>query len=285
MKNTRLRDSRPVGVLQVVVLASLFIAGAGLTAPAGALEEEDPVAAVGTLRVSRAVPGGPAATAGVKADDLLLRLGERALSTFDALQKALATHQAGDTVSLWVQRGDKEVMLEVVLGPRTNGGTSLGIQLEIELGADGVPDEGTERCLEKTEQTYQITSIIQKYQLEFLAEQYESIRTCMERDTRRMTTENAVRFCENVFKVHCSGDQLLGELGEAQVEACEQSLGKSLNRDLRQDRRWTTCAKNWIFDGYSQGGKLGDPAACRAALEACSEPAEGEKASGSENEV
>ena len=68
------------------------------------------------------------------------------------------------------------------------------------------------------------------------------------------------------FKVHCSGLDLLTEIGEAQVRQCEELLSGSLGLRPRQYKGWQTCAQHKVFDRYSFDGTTSDTAACTAAL-------------------
>jgi C-terminal processing protease CtpA/Prc len=63
-------------------------------------------------------PDGPAAKAGLKVNDLLLKLAERKLGTPQDLRDALKAHQAGDTVAIEVLSKGKRSTVEVTLGER-----------------------------------------------------------------------------------------------------------------------------------------------------------------------
>jgi hypothetical protein len=56
------------------------------------------------LRVRRVLPGSPAALAGLKVDDQILRVGGRAIERSKQVRTALAEVQVGDTVELVVRR-------------------------------------------------------------------------------------------------------------------------------------------------------------------------------------
>ena len=68
------------------------------------------------LLVREVEDGSPAARAGVRAGDLLVRLGERDLVDLDALFSELERSAAGDGVALQVVRGSDELELAVDLG-------------------------------------------------------------------------------------------------------------------------------------------------------------------------
>ena len=64
------------------------------------------------------MPGGPAEKAGLKAGDLLIKLGELKISTIEDFENALRKHKPGDKVKLKAKRGEVEVELEATLGTR-----------------------------------------------------------------------------------------------------------------------------------------------------------------------
>lgn len=126
-------------------------------------------------------------------------------------------------------------------------------------------DAATAECLAWIENTYRIDSITRELGLELSAD-YEPIRACVDHDTHRMSPANAVKFCDNVFKVHCSGVDLLAVIGEAVAERCEERLGESLGLRLRQYEGWRTCAQHKVIDRYSKKGEASDEAQCKAAF-------------------
>jgi uncharacterized protein YndB with AHSA1/START domain len=79
--------------------------GAGEGGPAGAL-------------LGAPLPDGGAANAGVRAGDRLLRLGDRAIGTWQDIGVALDQWSAGDTVPITLWRDGAEVVLDVTLGSR-----------------------------------------------------------------------------------------------------------------------------------------------------------------------
>lgn len=58
---------------------------------------------------------GPAAKAGLKAGDVILKLGESKIGNLEDFDSALRKHKAGDKVPVIVRRDGKELTLEVVL--------------------------------------------------------------------------------------------------------------------------------------------------------------------------
>lgn len=68
------------------------------------------------LRVMKVNDGSPAAKAGVKADDVIIKIGDVAVLGIRELTAGLRKYKAGQTVPLVVRRGDSETTLDVVLG-------------------------------------------------------------------------------------------------------------------------------------------------------------------------
>lgn len=69
-----------------------------------------------SLRIAALFPGGPAATAGLKRQDLLTHLDGHAVSNRTQLTKALGRHTVGDQLQLTVQRQSKATALSLELG-------------------------------------------------------------------------------------------------------------------------------------------------------------------------
>lgn len=217
--------------------------------------------------IESVVPGSPAAAAGMLAGDRLISLDGRTIATQSDLQAVMGAHAPGDRVPLLVVRDGEPVDLTLTFGARPDGGVSIGIRinLHMEQDADGEGERGTTECLAWIDRTYRIDAVLKSLELD-LAETYRTAQACVARDTRRMTSDNAIKNCDNVFKVHCSGVDLLTEIGEAQVNRCAAWLEDSLGMQVRQLRGWTTCAEQKVFERSSTGGEAGDKGACRAAL-------------------
>jgi len=66
--------------------------------------------------LSHVVSGGPADLAGLRSDDRVVAIGGRGISTMDEIKKAMMGTQNGDTVSVTVERDDREQTFDVVLG-------------------------------------------------------------------------------------------------------------------------------------------------------------------------
>ena len=65
--------------------------------------------------VQRAVPGFCAATAGIRAGDIIIGLGGFEVQTLNDLSKALRAYSAGDTITVTVWRSGRQVIMNVTL--------------------------------------------------------------------------------------------------------------------------------------------------------------------------
>ena len=233
---------------------------------AGAHSGEDQTLMIDSVRAN-----GPAESAGIKAGDRIVGLDGQKIETLDDLQKIMAAKQPGEAMPVTVQRNGKDVDLSVTLGELPGGGASIGVSIAVyegEVPAD--VGEGTDDCLAWVEDTYKIQSLSEGLGLD-VSDDYETTRSCIEHDTRAMGRANAVKYCDNVFKVHCGGLDLLAEIGEAQVRSCEERLTKSLGINVAEQKSWKTCGQHKVIDRYSISGESSDTeGACKAAFVECS---------------
>ncbi len=220
--------------------------------------------AEGIIRVESVVSGSPAEAAGIQTGDHFVTLDGREVATHAALKEVMEAHRPGDTVPLIVRRDGEMVDLKLTFGERPGGGVSIGVSLVLGMGhGDGAGGgEGTAGCLEWIDKTYRIDSMMRDLDLD-LSDDYETIRACVGRDTSMMSEANAIRYCDNIFKVHCSGIDLVAEIGEAQVQQCEKQLRESLGLNPKKYKGWRTCAEQSVFERYSKAGEAIDEAACR----------------------
>jgi putative serine protease PepD len=72
----------------------------------------------GGARVAEAVEDGPAANAGLRADDVVVRAGGTDIETADELRRAVAAMSPGDELELRIRRGEDEQTVTVELGRR-----------------------------------------------------------------------------------------------------------------------------------------------------------------------
>lgn len=204
----------------------------------------------------------PAAAAGLEEGDSLLQLDDQRMNTLDDLRRVMAAHQPGDTVPLTVERKGKEVELTLTFGDRPGGGVSIGVSFAI-MDASAAVAEGErltrDECLAWVDTTYRLDSMMRDLELE-LSEDAAALRACLKKDIQRMPSPMPVGWCDNAFKIHCPGLDLLTEIGEAQIGQCGKLLGEPLD----------SCAAQKVFDRYARAGEASDETACRAAQQSCS---------------
>ena len=70
------------------------------------------------IRVEKTMPGSPASQAGVLQGDVIKKVGATKITTADSLAAALGKYEVGGVIELTIQRGDKELKIEVVAGDR-----------------------------------------------------------------------------------------------------------------------------------------------------------------------
>lgn len=112
--------------------AALSIAAAGVTATASTASGAAPFAQVAQTQDEQGVlivsvqRDGPAATAGLRRGDIVLKVNETTVNDAQALRDALAKLKPGDEVSLEVSRGGNMETLKVKLGD-ADGRAILGV--------------------------------------------------------------------------------------------------------------------------------------------------------------
>jgi S1-C subfamily serine protease len=107
---------------QVAATVANVARAAGVSAPAVVTPTADEKGMVVVI----VEQGGPAAQAGLKRGDILLKIDNQDVNNQVDLRNALRDHKAGDKVTLTVTHGDDERTLTVTLGDR-NGVAYLGL--------------------------------------------------------------------------------------------------------------------------------------------------------------
>jgi S1-C subfamily serine protease len=62
--------------------------------------------------------GSPAEKAGLKADDVITKIGDYEVPDLEAMTSALRSYKSGDTVAIIVRRGSELTTLTATLGTR-----------------------------------------------------------------------------------------------------------------------------------------------------------------------
>ncbi len=72
----------------------------------------------GGAKLQEITPDSPAAKAGLKANDIVVKADGKPVATYDALTQIIPTKKAGEKLKLTVKRDDKEIEIEVTLADR-----------------------------------------------------------------------------------------------------------------------------------------------------------------------
>lgn len=244
-----------------IVTAALTTAIFLSAAPAFAHGDGEAIIVVNSVN-----PGGPAAAAGLEVGDTILRINGHEIAGQKDLKGVLASHRPGDEVLLTVERKGEKLELALTFGEHPGGGVSVGVSLAIrsmDAGATAsAPGETLTRdeCVAWVDETYRVDSMMKDLGLD-LWDESETLNACLTSNVQLMPSPMPVGWCDNAFKIHCSALDLLTEIGEAQVDRCEELLGE----------KPSSCASQKVFDHYMRDGEASDEAACRAAYDSCSD--------------
>jgi S1-C subfamily serine protease len=69
-------------------------------------------------RISDVTPGSPGHKAGLRAGDVIVEFGGKAVTDLQSYSDALSAHKPGDTVTIVVIRGERRMTLTATLGAR-----------------------------------------------------------------------------------------------------------------------------------------------------------------------
>lgn len=103
-----MREQPPLGYVKVAAAAP---ARGGFRVSLGTVP--DYAAKVDGVQIADARPGGPAAAAGLKAGDIITRLGTREIHNFDDYMACFAELQPGAKVPIVIRRGDQTLTLDI----------------------------------------------------------------------------------------------------------------------------------------------------------------------------
>ncbi|WP_202512109.1 trypsin-like peptidase domain-containing protein, partial [Streptomyces sp. SID3343] len=104
--DTLIKTGKPV-YAQMGILPDSRYTGAGAQILAQSTNGQTPV-----------TPDGPAAKAGLKAGDVITKLGDRSIGAYEDLFSEIWSHRPGDKVKVTYQRDGKEATTDVTLGQR-----------------------------------------------------------------------------------------------------------------------------------------------------------------------
>ena len=134
-KEMREMTQRKVKVMSAVAALSIAVAGAATTAQVANAAAPAAVQAAPQaqeergLIILRVAKDGPAAQAGLKRGDILIKLNDTDINDISGLQDALMTLKEGDEVTIMYQRGDQEQTAKVKLGS-IDGRAYIGVVTE-----------------------------------------------------------------------------------------------------------------------------------------------------------
>ena len=225
----------------------------------------------GSLTVQSVHEGSSAATAGFQPGDRLILLDGKRIGTPADLSAVINGHVPGDTVPAVVDRTGEERTLQLTFGKKQDGSASMGLTLAYgtyDPAAGETAGAARDICLSWIDETYRIEPLMRELKLDAAAD-WSEVRACTERGMTPVSKDNALPYCDNIFKVHCSAVELLGEIAGAIVQRCEQQLDATLSEDAAARKQWQTCAKHRVFDRYAMTGEVSDAAACRRELSSC----------------
>ena len=96
------------------------------------------------ITIRNVVTGSPAATAGLKVNDVIVSLDGAAVTDPRAVVETIAQHKPGDTIKLQVKRGDTTTDVSVTLGenPDKEGAAYLGVSLSATMRMRTPPGDG-----------------------------------------------------------------------------------------------------------------------------------------------
>lgn len=262
------RYAARLSCLTLCTMTLFFVAGSS-----AAHEGHDEEGAVQAMVIAAVVPGGPAAAAGLAEGDRIVDWDGEALRTQADIDKFLGTRQPGDIVPLTIDRNGETMEVDLTLGDRGDGGPRLGISLGVEASSPATATSETaaadkvtsDECRAWIDDTYRVEALAAEFGLD-IDERLAETRACVDGDLAVMPPSIPRGWCDNVFKVHCSGLDLLAEIGDAVVDRCESQLTDSLGSDVAHDKTWNVCGEQRVFDAYSREGKVSDATSCRRIL-------------------
>lgn len=119
----------------------------------GVVSEKLPDSVAPHLGIDKAIivkglmPDGPAAQAGIAANDIITHIGDQAIQSPDELTRKVATHQPGEKIRVAIIRKGKSQDLDVTLGQRPNNFAEATPEpREAKPDLNAIPNELRERA-------------------------------------------------------------------------------------------------------------------------------------------
>lgn len=122
----------------------------------------------GGAKLTQITKGGPSEKAGLKPNDVVVKVGDKEVKNYNGLVAEIRARQANDEMSVEVKRGEKDVKVQVVLGDRnTTQGTrpytysyfGQRPNIQDQQGADGYQYGGIYKSLDAGETWQRVNSL------------------------------------------------------------------------------------------------------------------------------
>jgi hypothetical protein len=137
-----------------------------------------------------------------------------------------------------------------------------------QAATDDEPGLQRAECLEWVAETYRVATLVCELDLD-LARDVVELRACMAENVRHMAVPIPVPWCDNIFKIHCSGLDLFVEIGEGLADRCESHLAGALVPEREDFRERRACVRNAVYERYSLRGEASDHNDCRTLFDEC----------------
>jgi M6 family metalloprotease-like protein len=121
-----LRDGKPVDVTAMLIATSRPMKLTGGQRPYLGVQFGEGKEGEG-VKIDRVTPDGPAAQAGLKTSDVVIKFEGKKVANAERITTALLEKTPGDEVTLTVRRDGKEVELKVKIGNAERGGRGEGV--------------------------------------------------------------------------------------------------------------------------------------------------------------
>ena len=144
------RELKPAPAPVVVAEQSAFLGVVSSSIPDMLTEHLDLKPGEGVV-IRSLVPNGPAASAGITVNAVVLRVAGKAVNSPQELSEQIAAHQPGEAVALDMIHRGKPNTVEVKMGTRPAGVAKIEQPATSQFTLDGIPEELAERIREAVE--------------------------------------------------------------------------------------------------------------------------------------